>query len=61
MKPNIDLRFYAQRFGVPLWKIARAYGYSEPTLYRNLRSEFDESGKAKFRQIVDRLAQEGKE
>lgn len=57
MKPNIDLRFYAQRFGVPLWKIAKAYGYSEQTLYRNLRSELDEKGKAEFRAIVDRLAE----
>jgi hypothetical protein len=60
MKPNIDLRFYAQRFGVPLWKVAKAYGHSEQTLYRNLRSELDEKGKAEFRAIVDRLAQEGK-
>lgn len=60
MKPNIDLRFYAQRFGVPLWKVAKAYGYSEQTLYRNLRSELDEKAKAEFRAIVDRLAQEGR-
>ena len=60
MKPNIDLRFYAQRFGVPLWKIAKAYGYSEQTLYRNLRSEFTDGQKDWFRAIVDRLAQEGK-
>jgi hypothetical protein len=60
MKPNIELRFYAQRFGVPLWKVAKAYGYSEPTLYRNLRAEFTEEQKANFRAIVDRLAQEGK-
>ena len=60
MKPNIDLRFYAQRFDVPLWKVAKAMNVSEPTLYRNLRSEFSEEEKAEFRAIVDRLAQEGK-
>jgi small-conductance mechanosensitive channel len=58
--PNYDLRQYALKNRVRMWAVADAMGVSDNKLYRDLRKELDEKGKAEFRAIVDRLAQEGK-
>ena len=56
MKPNMELRFFAQRYGVPLWKVANEYGVSEPTIIRWLREEFTSERAEEFKQIVLKIA-----
>jgi hypothetical protein len=58
--PNMDLRQYALKNRVRMWEIAQAMNFSDNKFYMYLRRELDETGKAEFRAIVDRLAQEGK-
>jgi hypothetical protein len=58
--PNMDLRQYALKNRVRMWQVAKDKKISENKLYMDLRAELDENGKAEFRAIVDRLAQEGK-
>jgi hypothetical protein len=58
--PNYDLRQYALKKRVRMWQIMQEMGMSDNNFYRKLRKELDEKGKAAFRAIVDRLAQEGK-
>lgn len=59
--PNMDLRNYALHKRVRLWQVAQALGFSDNKLYRDMRVEFDEAGKQKFRDTVDRIAQEAQE
>ncbi|HNX82774.1 MAG TPA: hypothetical protein PKL77_11585 [Candidatus Omnitrophota bacterium] len=61
MKPNLDLRFYAQKHRVPLWKVAKAMGISEPTIIRRLREEFTDAQKAEFmRAVISIKTEEGR-
>jgi len=52
----MELRFFAQRYGVPLWKVADEYGVSEPTIIRWLRKEFTAERAEEFKQIVLKIA-----
>jgi len=58
--PNMDLRQYALKNRVRMWQIAQELKMSDNSFYVYLRRELDETGKAEFRAIVDRLVQEGK-
>jgi len=59
MKPNMDLRLYARGHGVPLWRIAQEYGFSEQTMIMRLRKQFSEEDSADFKAKVDKIAAEG--
>ena len=60
MIENIELRLYARKHQVPLWRVAKELGISEPTLYIRLRRVLTEEETACFMQAVDALAKEGK-
>ena len=59
MKPNMDLRFYARGKGVPLWRVAEAYGIHENTLLQRLRKQLSEEDSADFKAKVDKIAADG--
>lgn len=56
MKPNLDLRLYARGHGVPLWRIAQEYGFSEQTMIMRLRKQYSNEDADEFRRIVDKLS-----
>ena len=56
MKPNMDLRFYARGKGVPLWRVAEAYGIHENTLLQRLRKQYSKEDAEEFKKIVDKLS-----
>ena len=58
MKPNMDLRFYARGKGVPLWRVAEAYGIHENTLLQRLRKQYSKEDAEEFRRIVDKISRE---
>ena len=58
MKPNMDLRFYARGKGVPLWRVAEAYGIHENTLLQRLRKQYSKEDAEEFMRIVDKLSRE---
>jgi hypothetical protein len=58
MKPNMDLRFYARGKGVPLWRVAEAYGIHENTLLQRLRKQYSKEDADEFRRIVDKISRE---
>jgi transposase-like protein len=58
MKPNLELRFYARGKGVSLWRVAKEYDVHENTLLQWLRTEFSGDEAARFKAIVDGLADE---
>jgi len=60
MIENIELRLYARKHQVPLWRVAKELGISEPTLYIRLRGVLTEEEIACFMRAVDALAKEGK-
>jgi len=57
---NIELRLYARKHQVPLWRVAKELGISEPTLYIRLRGEMGTEEAARFTRAVDTLAKDGK-
>ena len=60
MLENIELRLYARKHQVSLWRVAKELGISEPTLYIRLRGELDAEETARFTRAVDTLAKDGK-
>jgi hypothetical protein len=56
MKPNLDLRLYAKGHGVPLWRIAQEYGFSEQTMIMRLRKQYSKEDAEEFMRIVDKLS-----
>ena len=58
MKPNMDLRFYARGKGVPLWRVAEAYGIHENTLLQRLRKQYSKEDAEEFMRIVDKIYRE---
>ena len=60
MLENIELRLYARKHQVPLWRVAKELGISEPTLYIRLRGEMSAEETARFARAVDTLAKDGK-
>ena len=55
---NIDIRIAARVKRVPLWKVAVALGISEPTLYRQLRTELPDCKKNAMLAAIDKLSKE---
>jgi hypothetical protein len=53
---NIELRLYARRKRVPLWRIAKDYDVTELTLYRWLRKPFSQQCADDFMRAVDKIA-----
>lgn len=59
MMSNVDIRTYAVKKSVKLWKISEALGYSHESAFsRVLRHELPEDKKAEIFKIIDELAQE---
>ena len=58
MKPNMDLRLYARGKGVPLWRVAEAYGIHENTLLQRLRKQYSKEDAEEFMRIVDKISRE---
>ena len=56
MKPNMDLRLYARGKGVPLWRVAEAYGIHENTLLQRLRKQYSKEDAGEFMRIVDKIS-----
>ena len=56
MNERIKLR--ARGAGVPLWKIARELGISEPTITRWLRVPLSAEREAKIRSAIEKLSKE---
>ena len=56
MKPNMDLRLYARGHGVPLWRIAQEFGFSEQTMIQRLRKQYSKEDAEAFMRIVDKLS-----
>ena len=56
MKPNMNLRLYARGHGVPLWRIAQEYGFSEQTMIMRLRKQYSKEDADEFMRIVDKLS-----
>ena len=59
MAENIGIRLEARAAGVPLWKVARALGVSEPTLYRWLRAPLSGEERARILGIIEKLKDGG--
>ena len=55
MKPNMNLRLYAKGHGVPLWRIAQEFGFSEQTMIMRLRKQYSKEDAEEFMRIVDKL------
>ncbi len=55
---NVALRLYAKGAGVPLWRIAKAMGISDPTMTRLLREELTQEKEASIRDMIDRLRED---
>ena len=58
MKPNLDLRLYAKGHGVPLWRIAQEFEFSEQTMILRLRKPFSKEDAEEFMRIVDKISGE---
>lgn len=61
MTANEDLRQYAKERGVPLWRVANAFGINDGNLSRRLRFEFSPEQAEHFRRIVDEIENAMKE
>jgi hypothetical protein len=55
---NTDIRDYAKKNNVPLWRIAEKLGINDGNFSRKLRNEFSDEMKAKIFGIIDELAAE---
>jgi len=56
---NRDIKLFARGAGVPLWKLAKALGVSEPTLTRRLRMELSKDEKKRIHSLINELSKEG--
>ena len=59
-KANEDIRTEAKKAKIPLWRIADAMGYSEPTITRKLRKELTPGEKEPFKNAIMRIKEEQK-
>ena len=57
MRKNEDIRKAAKTAGVPLWEVADAVGWSEPTMTRRLRHELPPAEKKRLFGIIKQLAE----
>ena len=55
---NQDIRRIARAEGIPMWRIAKALGISEPTMTRRMRQELPENEKEKLKVIIRNLSEE---
>lgn len=55
MSANESLKLYAKERGVPLWRVASAYGINDGNLSRRLRFEFSPEQAERFRRVVDEI------
>lgn len=55
---NQEIREYAKKCGVCLWRIAERLGMNDGNFSRKLRRELPESERAKVLAIIDELAKE---
>ena len=55
---NMKIRLAARGAGVPLWRIAKEMGISEPTITRMLRNELSETDQQRILAIIAKI-QEG--
>lgn len=58
MKENQTVRRAARAAGVPLWRVAKAIGVSEPTLTRWLRAPLPEDKEKRVMAAIAALEQE---
>lgn len=58
MKANKDIREYAERNRIPLWRIADKYGCTDNSFSRKLRKELTDEDKQKIINIIDELTKE---
>ena len=58
VKENQPVRRAARAAGVPLWKVAKAIGVSEPTLTRWLRAPLPEDKERRIMTAISALEQE---
>ena len=56
---NNLVRRAAKDAGVPLWRIAKEIGVSEPTMTRRLREELPAAEQAKILEIIAKLSEGG--
>ena len=56
MTENLELKQYAQRNGVSLWKIAERWGVADATFSRKLRKPFSPEDSERFKMYVDQIA-----
>ena len=56
MTENLELKQYAQRNGVSLWKIAERWGVADATFSRKLRKPFGPEDSERFKMYVDQIA-----
>lgn len=54
---NIDIREYAKKKGVKLWKIASALHINDGNFSRKLRQELPNEMKQKIFQIIDQISE----
>lgn len=61
MTEEVNCRFKTARrsYGTPTWKIAKAIGCHENTLYRRLREQLPPEEEDRLIQIIKRIAEEG--
>lgn len=55
---NSDIRNFAKRSGVQLWKIAEKLGIAENTFYRYLRYELTKEQRTQYIEIIKEIAEE---
>ena len=55
---NMDVRLKAKGTGVPLWRIAKEMGVSEPTMTRKLRSPLNEVEKEQIFEIIRKVSED---
>lgn len=61
MSEELNCRFKTARrmYDVPTWKIAKAIGCHENTLYRRLREQLPEEEEDELIRVIERIAEEG--
>lgn len=55
---NKDIREYAKKHNIPLWRIASKLGINDGNFSRKLRTELPEEKKTEIMAIIDELAAE---
>lgn len=58
IKPNDDLRKLCRERKIPLWMVAEKLGYSDQTLYRNLRHPLGDKERKEVLEAIEKLTSE---